>query len=719
MAAATSCSWAAGAAPGQRILSLKFRRPARVWLPSHKLSTYCRPAFTCLASVSGMGVRGDGAGNSLTQRILRQVDYTSGGAGGAGSQGNYEALQRADALWAQLRAPETSEKPTFVRELTDSMRALPAEVLADVDVAVCGGTLGIFMATALQMKGFRVAVVERGPLKGREQEWNISRKELAELVEAGVVTEEEIEQAIGIEFNPNRCGFRGGPEVWVRDVLNIGISPAMLIQFVLDRFKKLGGLVFECTALSGVDVHPDGVALRVTSPESSKPSPGAAPAGTPASKPGNAPGGARHVIRARLALDAMGNFSPIVRQMRWGTKPEGVCCVVGTCARGFREDANRTGDIIYSNVDVTCAPNGSELQYFWEAFPSGSGPTDRTTYLFAYLDAHPSRPSLEQLLDDYWRMLPAYQGVSIEELEVLRVLFGFFPSYKASPLPAGFDRILQIGDASGIQSPLSFGGFGSLTRHLARILAAVSDALEGDLLSRDHLGAINAYQPNLSSTWLYQRSMSVPPGDAVSTAAASLGQGAFASGEPIGGGGRDGRQQGLDNTGHYKSSAEGSGDQIGSQLMGGEARGQGDGAMVPASSSSSSSSSRGGGKGGFRGSFINDVLNNNFGVMKRLGDPVMMPFLQDVVEFKGLGLLMINVAISNPLILPALLGTLGIGPVIEWFGHFSSMGMYSVLHNTLGPAISSWAEKLSPEDRYYWRRRVEAWKFGSGSDYKL
>jgi hypothetical protein len=28
----------------------------------------------------------------------------------------------------------------------------------------------------------RVAVVERGPLRGREQEWNISRKELQELV---------------------------------------------------------------------------------------------------------------------------------------------------------------------------------------------------------------------------------------------------------------------------------------------------------------------------------------------------------------------------------------------------------------------------------------------------------------------------------------------------------------------------------------------------------
>ena len=47
---------------------------------------------------------------------------------------------------------------------------------------VCGGTLGIFLAAALQLAGLRVAVVERGPLAGRAQEWNISRKEIAELV---------------------------------------------------------------------------------------------------------------------------------------------------------------------------------------------------------------------------------------------------------------------------------------------------------------------------------------------------------------------------------------------------------------------------------------------------------------------------------------------------------------------------------------------------------
>lgn len=36
----------------------------------------------------------------------------------------------------------------------------------------------------------------------REQEWNISRKELLELVEVGILTEDEIDLAIAASFNP-------------------------------------------------------------------------------------------------------------------------------------------------------------------------------------------------------------------------------------------------------------------------------------------------------------------------------------------------------------------------------------------------------------------------------------------------------------------------------------------------------------------------------------
>jgi hypothetical protein len=85
---------------------------------------------------------------------------------------------------------------------------------------------------------------------------------------------------------------------------------------------------------------------------------------------------------------------------------------------------------------------------------------------------------LEQLLEDYWRLMPEYQNVSLDDLQVQRILFGFFPTFRDSPLAPGFDRVLQVGDASGIQSPLSFGGFGALTRHLPRLVPAITDALE-------------------------------------------------------------------------------------------------------------------------------------------------------------------------------------------------------------------------------------------------
>lgn len=92
--------------------------------------------------------------------------------------------------------------------------------------------------------------------------------------------------------------------------------------------------------------------------------------------------------------------------------------------------------------------------------------------------ADPRRPSLEELLDDYWRIMPEYQGVTLDHLQPQRILFGFFPTYRNSPLKPGFDRVLQVGDASGIQSPLSFGGFGALTRHMPRLVPAINEALE-------------------------------------------------------------------------------------------------------------------------------------------------------------------------------------------------------------------------------------------------
>lgn len=355
----------------------------------------------------------------------------------------------------------------------------------------------------MQKMGYSVAVIERGRILGRPQEWNISKKELNALIRLEVLDADDIERITGIEFNPVRVGFKSdtsphstknGFEVYVEDILNLGIRPDVLIEMTKERFLAAGGAVLEGVSLTNIDVYDDAAQVhftRTVQNEENKVE--------------------SQSVRARLVIDAMGNGSPISRQIRGPVEPDGVCVVVGTCARGYDASNNTYSDVIYTDTPLT-KKSQSQLQYFWEAFPAGSGARDRTTYLFTYMDAKPERPSILEIMDDYWELLPRYQGFDIDSLEVQRILYGMFPTYRASPIQSPFARVLQVGDASGIQSPLSFGGFGSLTRHIQRITSSLHEALQHDLLSAQDLRLINCYQPNLSACWMFQRAMSVPVG---------------------------------------------------------------------------------------------------------------------------------------------------------------------------------------------------------------
>ena len=440
------------------------------------------------------GASGGRGAPALPGGLRRALERGEDG-GGAGAGTSLAALAAAEARWAALRAPgggAPPARPDFLRRLPRPAGAAEMEV----DVAVAGGTLGVFFACALQQRGWRVALVERGRVEGRGQEWNISRRELAEVVGTGVLSAQEVEAAVRSDFNPVRAGFHrsnpgggggvGDGHVEVQDILNVGVSPESLVASARGRFERAGGTVLEGFALAGVDACDDGVLLR------------------------RAEGGGG--LRARLCVDCMGNSSPIVAQLRRGQRPDGVCLVVGSLARGFDPACNETGDLIWTDAD---ARPGEFRQDFWEAFPAGgAGSSKRTTYLFSYLDAAPERPSLETLLRDYWERLGTYQGIPCpdEALDVERVLFGVFPTYKASPLAPGADRVIQVGDASGLQSPLSFGGFGALSRHLPRLVGALNEALETDQLDQASLSAIAAYLPSLSVAWLFQRAMSIRVG---------------------------------------------------------------------------------------------------------------------------------------------------------------------------------------------------------------
>lgn len=528
--------------------------------------------------------------------------------GGAGGAYSYSALKRLDQVWSRICSAKTvvEEPKEVVSNFPGLLRNsdLADKAVDTFDVLICGGTLGIFIATALCAKGLRVGVVERNVLKGREQEWNISRKELLEFVEIGILAEDEIEQATATKFNPNRCGFEGKGDIWVEDILNLGVSPVKLIEIVKNRFLSLGGIILEGYSMSSICIFEDAAVLQLTEGK---------------------------ILSSRLIIDAMGNFSPVVKQIRSGRKPDGVCLVVGSCARGFKN--NSDSDVIYSSSSVKKV-GASAAQFFWEAFPAGSGPTDRTTYMFTYVDPQPQSPKLEELLEEYWKLMPEYQGVSLDELEILRVLYGIFPTYRDSPLPAAFNRVLQFGDASGIQSPVSFGGFGSLTRHLKRLSTGIYEAINGDFLDSHNLSLLNPYMPNLSSSWLFQRAMSAKEPSNVSP------------------------------------------------------------------------------------DFINELLYANFQSMQKLGDPVLRPFLQDVVQFgpltKTLGLVMLN----KPQIIPSIFKQVGIPVLLDWSGHFFMLGYYTFLSTFADPVVRPLLSALPPEMKYGWKRRLEAWKYGAGLDYK-
>merc|ERR1712085_32205 len=346
-----------------------------------------------------------------------------------------------------------------------------------------------------------------------------------------------------------------------------------------------------------------------------------------------------------MGLDCMGNASPISRQQRYGCKPDGVCAVVGSCAGGYEKETNLMGDIIYTNSEFQDKGVNGQLQYFWEAFPVGIGAQGKepgssdvkTTYMFTYMDAEVQRPSLTTLMDDYWKQLPVYQpSISNVEtdLDVKRVLFAYFPTYRDSPLKPRWSRILAVGDASGIQSPLSFGGFGALTRHLERISTAVTEALEHDLLNKNYLGEINAYTPNLSAAWMFQKAMSARVGKKVNP------------------------------------------------------------------------------------KFVNRLLAVNFDVMNEMGTSTMMPFLQDVVRFYGLLGSLARSFVADPTFMPEIVAHVGIPTLVEWLGHVSMIASYNALHLAATPVITPFVDKMDdPKEKFLWRRRMDAWKFGSGNDY--
>ncbi|KAK9841815.1 hypothetical protein WJX81_004881 [Elliptochloris bilobata] len=544
-------------------------------------------------------------------------------------------LKLSEAYWTAMRNAPVQRSPPVVR-----VRHRRLQAALDCDVAVCGGTLGLFIALALQLRGHHVTMVEKRRVEGRSQEWNVSRQDLDVLLDEGLLTPEELESAVATQIDSSRVSFLGGREIWVKGVLDLGVNPRALIKIMKARFLDSGGTILEDTAFRSAEVYPEGVAIRLSA--------GGAGGGRRAAA---AAAGGEQELHCRLLIDCMGHWSPIVKQMRGGRKPEGICMVCGSCAEGVPAEQNRTGDFLHTFTDAS-----DDMQLFWEAFPAEGGAA-RTTYMFTYCDTDKRRPSFQALLDRYFELLPQYQGVPLEALRFRRVLFGAFPTYASSPLRPQFDRILQVGDASASQSPLSFGGFGSMLRHLPRLAAGVDSALAADALSQRALAVLQPYQPSLSAAWLFQRSM------------------ALLMGQLRGARGRRGAVSGFLPPDHVN------------RLLGANFRvmqALGDRVLRP-------------------------FLQARCALA--LGDRVLRPFLQDTVRWWPLTATMAGTLLAAPVTIARVLAQVGPHVVLGWLGHYWALAAYTLLDAVARPLRGV---KFLQGHRV--QRCMDAWRWGAGQD---
>ena len=368
----------------------------------------------------------------------------------------------------------------------------------EYDLIYVGGALGIIHAAVMARLGYKVLLLERLPFGKMNREWNISRSELQSLIDLGLFTNAEIENLIAREykdgfnkfFDANNPDFCKAAILHTPTVLNVALDSEKLLNICGIKLQEAGGKIVDETEFIKAEIEPEKVIIH-TQNLSSK---------------------TEEIFCGRLLVDAMGTASPIAWQLNGKRAFDSVCPTVGAVIDGGFEvgvwDSNY-GDVLNSHGDIS---RGRQL--IWELFP-GAG-NELTIYLFHYHQVHPENPgSLLEMYEDFFTILPEYRRCDMEKLVWKKPTFGYIPghfSIKGSDRQIAFDRLVCIGDAASLQSPLVFTGFGSLVRNLPRLTELLDTALKYNLLSANYLNKIRAYQSNVAITWLFSKGMMVPTG---------------------------------------------------------------------------------------------------------------------------------------------------------------------------------------------------------------
>ncbi len=402
--------------------------------------------------------------------------------------------------WWEKRWRESVKNPQQPQEVIfkNKAKASDSDSQQAYDLIYIGGALGVIHAAVMAQKGYRVLLVERLPFGRMNREWNISRDEFQSLINLGLFTPEEFESVIATEYIDGFSKFFDAynpthlkaPVLHTPKVLNVAINAEKLLRFCGDKLRQAGGDIWDETEFIRADIADTEVTVKLT----------------------HLPTQSSKQATARLLIDAMGTASPIAWQLNGSHTFDSVCPTVGAVIEsGFAPEVwdQNYGDVLNSHGDIS---RGRQL--IWELFPGGNG--ELTFYLFHYHQVHPENPgSLLEMYEDFFNILPEYRRCDMEQLVWKKPTFGYIPGHFSTSdrdRTIAFDRLVAIGDAASLQSPLIFTGFGSLVRNLERLTTLLNTALQHDLLTANHLNQIRAYQSNISVTWLFSKGMMVPTG---------------------------------------------------------------------------------------------------------------------------------------------------------------------------------------------------------------
>ncbi len=416
--------------------------------------------------------------------------------------GEYD-LKRA--YWWEQRWREGVRNPQQPRQVVFSHTSQAEESIdtnsplhPQYDLIYIGGALGVIHAAVMAKLGYRVLLLERLPFGRMNREWNISRDEIQSLLNLGLVTTAEVESIIAREykdgfnkfFDGNNPSHLKAPVLHTPTVLNVALDSDKWLQMCGQKLRAAGGEIWDQTEFIRADVHNTQVVVTVKDLTSQ----------------------IQKQVSGRLVVDAMGTASPIAWQLNGGRAFDSVCPTVGAVVeRGFEPGVwdSQYGDVLYSHGDIS---RGRQL--IWELFPGAD--EELTIYLFHYHQVNPKNPgSLLEMYEDFFTILPEYRRCDLDQLVWKKPTFGYIPghfSVGSRDRTVAFDRLIAIGDAASLQSPLVFTGFGSLVRNLERLTTLLDTALKHDLLSFRHLNQIRAFQNNIAVTWMFSKGMMVPTG---------------------------------------------------------------------------------------------------------------------------------------------------------------------------------------------------------------